>query len=89
MISKADKVPRSQRSDILHQVSEVAAKAGIPYADVGMYSASKGEWFEVAGECFDAFLDGVNQRVPDLAVKADVQSVLAVCRTLGWISLRA
>ena len=76
VVSKADKIPRSQRSEILGQVSEVAANAGIPYAGVGMYSANEGEWFEVAGERFDAFLDGVNQRAPDLGVKADVQSVL-------------
>ena len=76
VVNKADKIPRCQQSEILSQVSEVAVKVGIPYAGVGMYSASLGEWFKVTGEPFDAFLNGVNKRVPDLGVKADVQRVL-------------
>ncbi|MCY4594663.1 MAG: dynamin family protein [Bryobacterales bacterium] len=76
VVNKADKIPSSRRFEVLGQMSNVAENAGIPTVGLGMYSAHQSVWFDVSGETFVEFLNGVNAREPDLGIKADVEAVL-------------
>ena len=76
LVSKADKKPSADLPEILDRLVETTAKADIPCAGIGMYSALRGEWFDTAGEAFNTFLDEINARQPDLGFKSDVQDVL-------------
>ena len=76
VISKAEKRPSVERTNVLQHMADITENAGIPCAGIGMHSAFECAWFETAGETMDSFMNRINQCVPDLGFTADVQHVL-------------